>query len=1198
MVIMFTDLIDSTAWKVRIGDHEYVEHVARPHNQIFRELLKAYPGANERCYTGDGFMATFVSVADAVTCALSFHRALNDGNWKRGVPKTRVGIHIGDTIEFPGNSGETNLASHAADMTARLMSMGEGGQTLMTRAAFDSARQSVQPTHIAEITEDELEWLAHGNYHFKGSDEAMEVFEVGVRGKSPLRAPVDSDKTKRVVNDEELPTLGWRPAIGKEIPQRAGWHITLKLGQGGFGEVWLAEQERTKELRAFKFCFDSDRLRSFKRELTFFKLIRRELGPRQDIASLLDVQLDEPPFFLEAEYFPNGNLCQWANSRGGIEKIPLSFRLQLVALVARAVGAAHSLGIIHKDLKPSNILIAETAQGPKPRVSDFGIGTLTDRTLLNQSGVTATGFTESLFLENDSSRTGTRLYAPPESLIGKAATTAGDVYALGVILYQLVTADLDRPLATGWEEDVSDSILREDIRACTHRNTERRLFSAILLAELLETIEQRRAARLASERALQQAKRLRILKTALAFSIVGFLIIGGLALTTFIQKRRAEMALDYAERNLYANKMSSIERAWDENYVDEGIALLDQQIPAHGRSDLRGFEWYLWNRRFRPGFVNLPGTDPINLSFSPWGPAAELIRTIVFSPDGQLIASVGTNREATIWNSARGDGRIAFHGPTNVAALAFSSDGNHLLSTGEDGTVTVWDVRTKAARQTFGGFTNNLSAIAFSADGEQVVFGASDNSVTIRAVTTGEELSKLRSRTPGVCSVGLSPNRKWLTVATCATNHVIELWNRETGKLVSILNGHRNVIEGLRFSSDSSRFVSTDFDGVAKIWEISSATEIATFSNSKLSGARGSPFAKAAAVFSPEGRYLAYAGESTITVRDLKRKRDLLTVKGLDACAFAFSPDGARLAVACDRDGSRLRVYDVQNVCEPTEIDGNGSLAFDRNSTRLAFGTKGGSIQLWDCRNKHLLNSFKGTDGIFQRVQFSPDGSRLATERSRRDGVTIWDAGAGAELKTFARPTNRVNAFTFGANKNEIITAWENEVTAWNVNTGERLFTLTGQTNAVSELAYTSVRGLFGSLDSKHFAKIWDRTTLKVVQTFSNYWGAITFSPDGNYVAASGDTIGIWDLRTGTEISTLTSFGPWGASSLAFSPDSQRLVSAHGDGTVKVWDFRGGHLLMTLEGHNASLLTVAFSPDGKRLASAGQTEPILIWNVH
>ncbi len=102
--------------------------------------------------------------------------------------------------------------------------------------------------------------------------------------------------------------LGWRPAQGLAIPNREQWILDHKLGDGGFGEVWLVMHRRTKQRRAFKFCFDAVRLRSFKRELALFRLIQEALGARQDIVPLIDIRWTGRRFFLESEYLPSGNL--------------------------------------------------------------------------------------------------------------------------------------------------------------------------------------------------------------------------------------------------------------------------------------------------------------------------------------------------------------------------------------------------------------------------------------------------------------------------------------------------------------------------------------------------------------------------------------------------------------------------------------------------------------------------------------------------------------------------------------------------------------------------------------------------------------------------------------------------------------------------------------------------------------------------
>ncbi len=653
MVFMFTDLVDSSALARQLGDADYVRCVLEPHNAIFRHVLAQFPEAREVKHTGDGFLATFASSSDAANCALRFHHALHAATWQRVEPQTRIGIHFGEAIDFAGpDAGRTDLAGDVLNMAARVMSLAAGRQTLLTRAAFDSARQSgrvcaplecggstplllaaAQPPSVlaqtANATTDPgaptnqggsatnessdesphsktpgLQWLAHGRYVFKGNDEPMEVFEVGVNGFAPLAAPADSEKAKRADSLEEQQMRGWRPALDQPIPRRPGWRLAEKLGEGGFGEVWLARHERMKETRVFKFCFDPDRLRSFKRELTLFRLIREHLGERHDIARLYEVQVDQPPFYLESEHLPAGNLRHWSDRRGGLGTLPLEARLRLLAGVARAAAAAHSLGIIHKDLKPSNVLIREQPDGsPQPVLADFGIGVLADRALLEKLQITETGFTQSLVAGNESSRTGTRLYAPPESQLGKPATTAGDVYALGVMLYQFVTGDLSRPLGTGWEEDIVAcgaggppaiesrhfsaggppapqgsrtgdiaELLRGDILDCTHRDPARRLASAADLAERLESLDRRAGDLRLRRRAERTARRNRQLRLALAASLAALVLLGGLSLFSYVQWQRAEQN----ERRALTNERLADERR---QQADENA----QQAEANAR---------------------------------------------------------------------------------------------------------------------------------------------------------------------------------------------------------------------------------------------------------------------------------------------------------------------------------------------------------------------------------------------------------------------------------------------------------------------------------------------------------------------------------------------------------------------------------------------------------------------------------------
>jgi serine/threonine protein kinase/class 3 adenylate cyclase len=499
LVLMFTDLVGSSALKVSLGDMNYVAQIARPHNDMFRELLKKFPGAEENNYTGDGFISIFARVSDAVDFALLFHHRLRTFNWAGPVPQTRIGIHVGQSLlmDEPDKS-KVIVASHAADTCARMMSLAVGGQTLLTRHACDDARQFVRKHPDLPNGEvcPAIDFKYHGLVRFKGNEtEAIEVFEVGAVGISPFMRPPDSEKAHWYANLEEEALRNWLPGAGREVPGRPSWVAERKLGEGGFGEVWLVKHVQTGNKRVFKFCFDLDRLRSFQRELKLFRLLHENLGDRADLAKLIDIRLDRPPYFLESEYIEGGNLHEWIERRGGLSQIPLSDRLTIVIRIARAVAGAHSVGVIHKDIKPANILMRDLPNGQvQPILTDFGIGAVADKSLVTSGFTLVEGLSESSVAKPEMSTGGTPIFTAPEVLMQEPATTASDVYAVGIILYQMVIGDFKRPMSVGWEKDISDELLCEDIRASVVGDPVMRLSSPAELAMRLETLETRRAA--------------------------------------------------------------------------------------------------------------------------------------------------------------------------------------------------------------------------------------------------------------------------------------------------------------------------------------------------------------------------------------------------------------------------------------------------------------------------------------------------------------------------------------------------------------------------------------------------------------------------------------------------------------------------------------------------------------------------------
>ena len=339
------------------------------------------------------------------------------------------------------------------------------------------------------------------------------------------------------------PFRTWRRSgfkTGDLVPGREQWRLKTSLDLSSSSDVWLAENPKTGDLRVFKFASDELHFKGLKREVTVSRFLRQCLGERPEFVHILEWSFESQPYFLESEY-GGLNLARWADSQSGLSNIPIATRLRLLADVAKAVAAAHEAGVLHKDLKPANILVAPVDDaGWQVKVGDFGIASLVEPSRLKALGITNLGLTQTGGPQSPS-LTGTLMYLAPEVLSGRRPTAAADVYALGVMLYQLAIGDFRKPLAPGWEGNIADPLIREDIAQAAYGDPARRLNSASQLAERLLNLDQRRQQRAALE---ESARRERIAeqkraeaRTRRPWVVAAVVLLAGLLLSLGLYRR-------------------------------------------------------------------------------------------------------------------------------------------------------------------------------------------------------------------------------------------------------------------------------------------------------------------------------------------------------------------------------------------------------------------------------------------------------------------------------------------------------------------------------------------------------------------------------------------------------------------------------------------------------------------------------------
>ena len=217
VTLFFSDLVASTQLKQDLGVR-HANDLIRTHHAIFREVLAGFPSAEEIHTAGDSLFLAFATPSDAVRIALLVQARTRALPAEGGcVLRDRIGIHVGEVfIEAPAQAGRNrDFSGIQVDTCARIMSLGEGDQILLSRFAFDNARQAKRGGAIDGVGQ--LAWFNHGYFQMKGVEAPLEICEVGEIGCARLELPASGEKAQRVVTATE-PVPGWRPAAGQIVP--------------------------------------------------------------------------------------------------------------------------------------------------------------------------------------------------------------------------------------------------------------------------------------------------------------------------------------------------------------------------------------------------------------------------------------------------------------------------------------------------------------------------------------------------------------------------------------------------------------------------------------------------------------------------------------------------------------------------------------------------------------------------------------------------------------------------------------------------------------------------------------------------------------------------------------------------------------------------------------------------------------------